>query len=186
MHVSDEARLEELAKLARQGDRGALEELLARIRPTVLGRCRRFLPYNDDAEEATQDALLAIATRLDRFSGRGSFRGWAIAVTSNTARDTYRSLLRRAAAQSPLPVPERGDPRTTSVIAGTRLDVLDALDRLEQNSPSVVESFVLRDLGGLDYQQIADLTGVPLGTVKDRIHRARAFMRTALTQHKSL
>ncbi|WP_300681432.1 sigma-70 family RNA polymerase sigma factor [Nocardioides sp.] len=181
MSESDDAHLEELARRARSGDREALEEMLTRIRPMVVGRCRQFLPYSDDAEEAAQDALLAIATRLERFSGTGSFRAWAVAVTSNSARDTYRSLVRRSARQSPSDLPEHPDPRTTSVIAGTRIDLLDALERLEDSSPSVVESFLLRDLGGLDYQQIVELTGVPLGTVKDRIHRARAFLRTALT-----
>lgn len=176
----DDEVLEELARRAQAGDPAALDDLLARIRPLVLGRCRRFLPCVDDAEEAAQDALLTVATKLDQFSGRGSFRGWVVVLTSNTARGTYRSLRSRAAERSAALPPETADPRTTSVIAGTRLDLLDALEDLEARSPAVVEPFVLRDLGGLAYDEIAELTGLPLSAVKDRIHRARAHLRTTL------
>ena len=176
----DDEVLEDLARRAQAGDPAALDELLARIRPLVLGRCRRFLPCVDDAEEAAQDALLTVATKLDQFSGRGSFRGWVVVLTSNTARGTYRSLRSRAAERSHALPPETADPRTTSVIAGTRLDLLDALEDLEARSPAVVEPFVLRDLGGLAYDEIAELTGLPLSAVKDRIHRARAHLRTTL------
>jgi RNA polymerase sigma-70 factor (ECF subfamily) len=77
-------------------------------------------------------------------------------------------------------VPDSPDPRTTSVIAGTRLDLLDALDELEQSHPALVESFILRDLGELSYKEIAELTDTRMGTVKDRIHQARKFMEPRL------
>lgn len=176
----DDDLLDSLVARARDGDRAALEELLARVRPMVLGRCRRFLPYPEDAEEAAQDALLTIATKLDQFTGRGSFRGWVVVVTSNAARGTYRSLRRRAGERTAELLPEHADPRTTSVIAGTRLDLLDALEELEGRSPSVVEPFVLRDLGGLTYDEIAAATGAPMSAVKDRIHRARSQLRGML------
>jgi RNA polymerase sigma-70 factor (ECF subfamily) len=174
--------LDGLVARARAGDADALDELLARIRPMVLARCRRFLPCPDDAEEAAQDALLAVASKLDRYSGHGSFRGWVVVVTSNTARDTYRSLRRRAVERPDTALPEHADPRTTSVIAGTRLDLLEALEELERTSPVVVEPFVLRDLGGLSYDEIATLTGARLSAVKDRIHRARTQLRVALAE----
>jgi len=171
--------LDSLARAAQDGDSGALEELLARIRPTVLARCAKFLPHHHDAEEAAQDALLTISTKLDQWSGSGSFIGWAIVVTSNTARSTYRSM-RRQAAVTGVEAPEAADPRTTSVIAGTRLDLMEALEGLEEQHPAVVQSFVLRDLGSLPYDEIAELTGVPVGTAKARIHHARRFMRDRL------
>jgi RNA polymerase sigma-70 factor (ECF subfamily) len=77
-------------------------------------------------------------------------------------------------------VPDAPDPRTTSVIAGTRLDLLEALLDLERRHPALVESFVLRDLGELSYAEIAAVTASPLGTVKDRIHQARKFVQPRL------
>jgi RNA polymerase sigma-70 factor (ECF subfamily) len=179
--MHDDSGLEDLVRSARGGDQAALDEVLLRIRPLVLSRCSRFLPHHADAEEAAQDALLTISRKIGSFTGRGSFVGWVTVVTSNAARATYRSLRDRAGTLSAVGVvPDAPDPRTTSVIAGTRLDLLEALNRLEQRHPAIVESFVLRDIAGLSYEEIAEVTGTRLGTVKDRIHRARQFMQPQL------
>jgi RNA polymerase sigma-70 factor (ECF subfamily) len=177
----EDSSLDGLVRSAQAGDRAALEEVLLRIRPLVLRRCSRFLPHHADAEEAAQDALLTISRKLTSYTGRGSFVGWVTVVTSNTARATYRSLRDRVGTLSAVGVvPDAPDPRTTSVIAGTRLDLLEALLDLEQRHPAVVESFVLRDLGELSYAEIAEVTESPLGTVKDRIHQARKFVQPRL------
>jgi RNA polymerase sigma-70 factor (ECF subfamily) len=126
---------EELARRAAGGDRAALEELLRVIEPRVLRQVSRFLPYRQDAEEATQDVLLKVATRIGTFEGRSRFSTWLHEVTANQARQTYRSLRRRAAESATDAPVERPDPRTTSVIAGSRLDLLDALERLETEHP---------------------------------------------------
>lgn len=175
----EEDVLARLVAAAQQGDPESLERLLARLRPMVLRRCSRFLPHHADAEEAAQDALLSISTHLHEYSGRGSFLGWVTVIASNAARSTYRSMRRRAEDSHAI-VPEGLDPRTTSVIAGTRLDLMESLAALEDRHPALVKSFVLRDLGDLTYVQVAEITGAPLGTVKDRIHQARRFMRERL------
>ncbi|MFJ4094462.1 RNA polymerase sigma factor [Kitasatospora sp. NPDC089913] len=175
----EEGELERLVAAARAGDPGATEYLLAKLRPVVLRRCSRFLPHHADAEEAAQDALLSISKHLGGYDGRGSFLGWVTVIASNAARSTYRSMRRRA-EDSHAELPESVDPRTTSVIAGTRLDVMEALAALEQQHPALVESFVLRDLGDLTYAQVAEELDTPMGTVKDRIQKARRFMREHL------
>lgn len=177
--VIEEDELAQLVESAQSGDREALDRLLAKLRPTVMRRCSRLLPHHADAEEAAQDALLSISTHLREYSGRGSFLGWVTVIASNAARSTYRSMRRRA-EDSHAAVPEGVDPRTTSVIAGTRLDLMESLAALEVRHPALLESFVLRDLGDLTYLQVAEITGAPLGTVKDRIHQARRFMRDRL------
>jgi len=172
--------VEELARRASAGDRTSLDELLRRIEPGVLRHCTRFLPYRQDAEEACQDVLLKVATRISTFEGRSTFSSWLYAVTANQARQTYRTLRRRFAERSTdLPI-ERPDPRTTSVIAGSRLDLLDALERLEARRPDLVPPIVLRDVCQLDYAEIATHLGIPVGTVKSRIHQARADLREYL------
>lgn len=177
---------DELAGLvirAQAGDQNAMDALLREIGPLVLRRCVRLLPYRADAEEAAQDALVNIATKLHTYDpAKGVFLGWVTVVASNSARSTYRSLTRRAGDRSQEVVPEQIDPARTSVIAGSRVDMLEALDALESSHPALLETFVLRDLGGLTYGEIASLTGTPLGSVKARIHHARAFMRTQLIE----
>ncbi|SFI44561.1 RNA polymerase sigma-70 factor, ECF subfamily [Nocardioides psychrotolerans] len=175
--------LEELATRAAAGDRAALEELLAEIQPRVRRICGRMLIYPEDAEEATQDALLLVATKIGGFAGRSKFTTWLHAVASNSARSTYRTLKRRAAERPTDDLPATPDPRTTSVIAGSRLDLLDALEILGADRPELVEPLVLRDVQQLDYNEIARLLDVPLGTVKSRIHSARHAVRPLLAVH---
>lgn len=176
----DEGELAGLLTCARSGDPASMDALLARVRPLVERRCRRILPHPQDAEEATQDALLAIATKLGSFSGTGSFAGWVNVIAANQARMTYRSLKQRFADRGLDTLPDIIDSARTSVIAGTRLDLLDALEALEARHPETVDAFVMRDLGGLPYDEIAQGTGAALGTVKARIHTARSFVRERL------
>ncbi len=177
--MADEHDLALLVERAQAGDDEAMDRLLRELRPRVLRRCSRFLPYNADAEEAAQDALLAIATHIGDYSGRGTFLGWVTVISSNAARQTYRTMKRRFDERSTAEPPERADVRTTSVIAGSRIDLMDAIEALGVRHPETVEAFVLRDLGSLPYDEIADLTGAALGTVKARIHTARGFVREA-------
>ncbi|WP_244930272.1 sigma-70 family RNA polymerase sigma factor [Nocardioides sp. W7] len=172
--------LDELALRAAGGDRAALEELLAQVQPRVRRTCGRMLLYPEDAEEATQDALLLVATKIGQFGGRSRFTTWLHAVASNSARSTYRTLRRRAAERLSDELPTAPDPRTTSVIAGSRLDLLDALDVVGSSHPELIEPLVLRDVQELEYAEIAALLDIPLGTVKSRIHAARTAVRPLL------
>ena len=172
--------LEDLATRAAAGDRDALEQLLAEIQPRVRRICGRMLIYPEDAEEATQDALLLVATKIGSFAGRSKFTTWLHAVASNSARSTYRTLKRRSAERPTDELPTNPDPRTTSVIAGSRLDLLEALEVVGSTHPELVEPLVLRDVQGLDYNEIARLLDTPVGTIKSRIHFARKAVRPLL------
>ncbi|GAB2901109.1 RNA polymerase sigma factor [Streptomyces mayteni] len=173
---------EELALRAAQGDDAALNALLESIRPEVVRRCGRFLPCREDAEEAAQDALLKVARKIDTFEGRSRFSTWLYVVVANCAREKYRELKRRAAEQpTVIEDTHHVDPRTTSVIAGSRIDLLDALERLEREHPQLVAPLVYRDICQLDYAEIAERVGVPLGTLKSRLHKARREIRPLLS-----
>ncbi|MEV5000184.1 RNA polymerase sigma factor [Nocardioides sp. LML1-1-1.1] len=181
--MDDEIDLDELALRAAAGDRAALEDVLAAVQPRVRRICGRMLLHPQDAEEATQDALLLVATKIGSFAGRSKFTTWLHAVASNSARSTYRSLKRRAAETAVEELPTYADPRTTSVIAGSRLDLLEALEVLAGSHPELVEPLVLRDVQELDYNEIARLLDTPLGTIKSRIHHARQAIRPLLRVH---
>ncbi|WP_253943793.1 RNA polymerase sigma factor [Nocardioides marmotae] len=172
--------LDALALRAAAGDRDALEQLLAAVQPRVRRICGRMLLYPEDAEEAAQDALLLVATRIGSFGGRSRFTTWLHVVASNSARSTYRTLKRRSAERPTEELPAVADPRTTSVIAGSRLDLLEALEVVAAEHPELVEPLVLRDVQELDYAEIARVLDVPLGTVKSRIHNARNAVRPLL------
>lgn len=178
--------LETLAARAAAGDTAALDQLLRIIAPDVLRRCGRFLPCRQDAEEAAQDALLQVSRRIGSFEGRSKFSTWLYVVVANAARQTYRDLKRRAGEQPLSPAEDdRSDPRTTSVIAGSRVDLLEALEHLEQTRPLLVAPLVYRDICELEYEEIADRLDLPLGTVKSRLHEARRQVRQWLVDSSS-
>jgi RNA polymerase sigma-70 factor (ECF subfamily) len=171
--------IDDLARRAQGGDRDALELLLAAIRPRALNVCRGVLPYTPDAEDACQEALINIAGKIGSWGGRGRFTTWMHVVAVNSARTTYRRMKNQAVASDVLPL-EKPDPRTTSVIAGTRLDLLEAMESIERDHPQFVEPLLLRDVYGMSYEEIAEQVGAPLGTVKAQIHHGRKLARPLL------
>lgn len=171
--------IDELARRARDGDRDALEALLTAVRPRALNVCRGVLPFTPDAEDACQEALINIAGKIGTWGGRGRFTTWMHVVAVNSARSTYRRMKNQAVASDVLPM-EKPDPRTTSVIAGTRLDLLEAMESIERDHPQFVEPLLLRDVYGLSYEEIAEQVGAPLGTVKAQIHHGRKLARPLL------
>lgn len=175
----DRDDIDDLARRAKAGDRDALEALLTEVRPRTLAICRGVLPYTPDAEDACQEALINVATKIGGWSENGRFTTWLHVVAVNSARTTYRRMRNQAVASDVLPL-EKPDPRTTSVIAGTRLDLLEALLTLEEQHPQYVEPLLLRDVYGLPYDEIAVQVGAPLGTVKAQIHHGRKLVRPLL------
>lgn len=173
--------IDDLARRARDGDRDALEGLLSAVRPRALNVCRGVLPYSGDSEDACQEALLNIATKIGGWNGQGRFTTWMHVVALNSARTTYRKLKNQA---TPTDFEgghhDRPDPRTTSVIAGTRLDLLEAMETIEKDHPQYVQPLLLRDVYGMPYEDIAQLLDVPLGTVKAQIHHGRKLARPLL------
>ena len=179
--------IDELARQAQDGDAAALDRLLGEIRPRILNVCRGVLPYTPDAEDACQEALLNIATKIGAWNGGSRFTSWTHVVAVNAARTTYRRMKNQgiasgAAGDPASPVLDRPDPRTTSVIAGTRLDLLEAMESLERDHPQYVEPLLLRDVYGMSYDEIAQQVGVPLGTVKAQIHHGRRLARPMLRE----
>jgi RNA polymerase sigma-70 factor (ECF subfamily) len=164
-HTDDD----DLAARAARGDRAALETLLARHVDRIHAVCRRVLGNDDDALDATQDALIAVVRGIARFDGRARFTTWLYRVATNAALDETRRRARR-----PIPTVVDADTLTsrdpTSAV-DARLTVDAALATLPVAARTAV---VLRDLAGLEYAEIAEVLDVPIGTVRSRIARGRA------------
>jgi RNA polymerase sigma factor (sigma-70 family) len=173
--VEDASRIQDLAVRARGGDGRALDDLLREVRPQVLAHCRRLLNDERDAEEACQNALLKAARSIDRYEERSRFTTWLFRITTNAARDVYRTVSRRRSVLGELP--DEPAPSTTSMVAVSHVDLVAAVDRID---PLYAEPVLLRDVLGLDYGEIATQLGIPAGTVKSRIHEGRRRLQRQL------
>lgn len=140
--------------------------------------CRRLTGNDADALDAAQEALIAIARGLERFDGRAAFTTWAYRVATNACLDELRRRRRRP--EPGLPEVLDREPGTASSGVDGVADHLD-VDRALRELPMEFRApVVLRDLGGLDYAQIAEVLDIPPGTVRSRIARGRAQLARLL------
>ena len=134
------------------------------------------------AEDVAQDAILKAWRALPTFRGESSLRSWVLRITHNTAISTLRK--RREELRDPALLPEQESRSSTEAEAVGRLSIdafEEALDQLDELSRSII---VLREVEGLSYDEIADMLGVPLPTVKTRLLRGRRVLASALTDWK--
>ena len=161
-----------LVQRARGGELSAFERLVDRHRPVVIRVAARIVG-SGEAEDVSQDAFLRAFHRLDHFRGDAPFRSWLLRITHNAALDHVRR--RRAEPVDPEAL-DTGEPSRARPPAD-RLEVRERIERLERKlrglNPQHRVVLVLRDAEGLSYEEIADITDTPLGSVKARLHRAR-------------
>jgi RNA polymerase sigma-70 factor, ECF subfamily len=165
-----------LASAAAAGNRAALEVLLGRHADRIHAVCRRIVTNADDALDATQEAMIAVARGIARYDGRAAFTTWCYRVATNAALDELRRQKRRPRPVEELPEPRAGGNRVEAVVSA-RLDVDRALAEIPEEFRVAV---VLRDLCDLDYAEIAEVLDIPPGTVRSRIARGRAALAEQL------
>jgi RNA polymerase sigma-70 factor (ECF subfamily) len=172
----------ELVAAAQQGDTAALDLLLRTHFDRVFAVCRRITGNPHDAADASQNALIAIVRALPNFDGRSSFATWAYRIASNASLDELRRRGRRPllAVGDDDETPEPAD--TSSWKFDEQLVDRDAIDAAIRDLPDDFRiPLVLRDIVDLEYAEIADQLGIPLGTVKSRIARGRAALMSKLS-----
>jgi len=178
--------LDGLIQGARQGDVVCFNRLVERYQREVYNLCLRMLGDGDAAEDATQDAFISAFRGICRFRG-GNFRAWLFRIAANACRDQLRSSRRRPTTpldEVPFDI-EGGDPAPDDIAANLELGVAikRALAALPYDQRLAV---VLRDIEGLEYEEIARVIGCSMGTVKSRIGRGRAALRRDLAQFREL
>jgi RNA polymerase sigma-70 factor (ECF subfamily) len=158
--------VEELVRAAQKGDTLAMSALLDGVSPYVGRICGPIAL--EDGEDAAQEALIAVVRRLGTLREPRALWSWVRVIAT---REAVRAARRRPAVvpspDAPDAVPDRLDPTVVG-------DVRDLLSRLDPVQRAVL---VLRDVEGLDEASVAELLEIPLGTVKSRLHRARAAFR---------
>jgi RNA polymerase sigma-70 factor, ECF subfamily len=178
----------QLVERARRGAEDASRELVERYERPVFNLVLRMVREPAVAEELAQDAFVKAFQRLDTFDPAYKFSNWVLKIAHNTTID----YLRR---QRPTLVPlDDVDEEESQRLAGQaqtppdpfesaqRADLAAALERaLERLRPEYRQVIVLRYQEDLSYDDIAEVTGLPLGTIKSHLHRARQAMAELLS-----
>lgn len=157
-----------LVTRAKHGDPRALEVLLERHTPKVERLALHVLRDPDDARDATQEVLAKVCRRLGQFRGDAQFSTWLHRIALNVCRDAYA----RRRVHEPL----TEELHATHDVSQLRQELCDSLTRV----PPAQARVVLEHALGFSFEEIAEATGVPVGTAKCQAHRGRARLRDQL------
>ena len=174
-----------------RSDETAWEELVRLNTRKVYGLCYRFTGSASEAQDLTQEVFLRVFRTIASFrSTEGSFGTWLARVTRNLLIDHYRRTRQERVTDSieeQLPMLEEAGAaaaaRPDQAVAGREAsEILQA--NLQKLSPDLREAVILRDLQEMEYREIAEVLGIPEGTVKSRINRGRAELGRLLRKQK--
>ncbi|CAB4549538.1 MAG: sigma-70 family RNA polymerase sigma factor [Actinobacteria bacterium] len=154
---------------AQKGDPSALDAVLRHHYDAIRAVCHRIVINSADAEDATQMALISVARALPSFDRRASLSTWIYRIATNAALDELRRISRR-----PIPTEDSALEHTQPDATGevdARILITHALGRVATEYRVVL---VLRHVADLDYEEIASVLDIPVGTVRSRLARGRA------------
>lgn len=184
-----------LLRRLRDRDERAFRELVSAHRDRVYNITFRMLGNRAEAEDVAQEVFITVFKTIDTFREESKFSTWLYRVAVNHCKNRIKYLVRRkdrdrdeldetnangTSADSPIsaPVPSAPD----RALEGAQMEKLiqEAIAELEEDQRVVV---VLRDVEDLSIEEICEITGLPDGTVKSRLHRARLVLRKKLQRH---
>ena len=184
-----------LIRRLRERDGQAFRELVDTYRDQVFNLTYRMLGNREEAEDITQEVFVTVFKAIDSFRGDSKFSTWLYRITANHCKNRIKYLARRhqlakaefderisrdsAAAATTVPNQAK---RPDQALEGALLDQLvqRVIATLEEDHRILI---VLRDIEELTYEEICEITELPVGTVKSRLHRARMALRKKLAKH---
>ena len=185
----------EYIKRCQQGDADAFGQLVTLYENKILNYCYRMLGNRADAEDATQEVFVKLYRFIDSFTGQSVFSTWLYKIASNVCLDLLRKNKRHTDTVSLhqqnaegeeflLNIEDKGlTPYESAQVSEAQRALFLALEQLGEEQRQVV---VLRDVEGLSYEEIAQITGTAPGTVKSRINRARQALKKLLEKDREL
>jgi RNA polymerase sigma-70 factor (ECF subfamily) len=161
----------ELVRAALAGDRRVLDDLVRATRDHVWRYCA-YLGSGLDVDDLVQETYVRALRSLPRFEGRSPFRVFLLGIARRVCADAVRTARRRRRFDA-LVVPRAASVADPAPEIGVRI-LVEAL------APERRDAFVLTQLVGLSYAEAAEVCGVPVGTIRSRVARAREDLRTEL------
>ena len=172
-----------LAK-ARKGDKEAFGQLIYPYERLIYNIAYKYMGNAEDAKDIAQDSLLKIYLNIKTCRSIDTFKAWAARITVNTALDALRKQAGKSAAVlEEYEAPEKDRPEHIVIQKEDVKLVRDSINALSEEHRMLI---ILRDLEGFSYQELAQAAGVPLGTVKSRLSRARYALREQIDKSKRL
>lgn len=175
---------------AREGHSDAFGDIVRRYQDRVFNMVYRLMGSYEEAQDLTQQTFLKAYMSLDRFRGTSSFYTWLYRIAVNAALDERKKRSRNpqtmsdafaltvgADARRPGTSSEMNSPVETVLSREREEMVTRAIDSLDELHRSVL---VLRDIEGMNYDEISEVLTVPRGTIKSRLHRARLVLKEKL------
>ena len=177
--LDDREHEAKLVNAARQGDRAAFEGLYRSNRDRIYGLLWRICGGDAAlAEDMLQEAFVRAWQKLHSFRGESRFGTWLHRLSANVALSDRRTRLRRVQREVSLDeTVERTAIGERDVFADKRMDLEKAIARLPERARSVL---VLYDIEGYRHKEIAEITGMAVGSSKAQLHRARKLLREEL------
>jgi RNA polymerase sigma-70 factor, ECF subfamily len=184
-HDTTTGERDELARLvdaARDGERGAFDELVRRTYVDTYTLALRLTGHEEDARDVVQEAYLRAWKGLRRFRGDSQFSTWLYRITANTAFTQVQKRRRQRATsldEAPEPVDTRfeASPELVAESGAGLTELAEAVDRLPDGLREVL---VLKDVYGLSHEAISEETGISVSAAKVRLHRGRKRLRDLL------
>jgi RNA polymerase sigma-70 factor (ECF subfamily) len=177
----------------KNGDQSAFDEMVSRYWDRIYAMVNQLLRNSQDAEEVTQDAFIRAHRGLANFRGDSAFSTWLYQIATNLARNRYWYWWRRKRDKSvSFDAPVSADNATTLAdLIPAEVETPDDItvtqefvDRIAQGMEKLSakhrEILTLRNIKNLSYEEISDILGISVGTVKSRIARARESLRAKL------
>ena len=174
---SDEALYERLL----QGDIGAFDVLYARHERHLFGFILRHVGDREEAEDILHEAFMAVLRERDGGRSASSFRAWLFQVTRHLCLNRLRTRRRAAqaferVAQAPL------EPSAHPERALAERETAAALDKAIARLPATLAELYQLRAGGMSYDELAEVLGIPVGTVKSRMHQMVCLLREEMSR----
>ena len=175
----------ELIARLQKRDEAAFEELIRQYEKKVYTLCFRMCGNSEDAEEAAQDAFLALWRGIDRFRQESSLSTWIYRLATNACIDTLRRRKKQSGSVSLDDEELFVDAVDTSPQPQETVEHRETQKLLQEGLSALPEEYrkvlILREIEGLSYTEIAESASIELGTVKSRISRGRSLLRNFLS-----
>ena len=166
----------ELIKKAKQGNHGAFNILMSKYYPRVYASIFSFIKSREDSEDLSQQTFIKVWQQLDSFRGDSAFFTWVYRIAINLAKNFVTSSgfkkqkINTSIEDTEIDISSFNDIESTVIHDESLEEINDYIDTLPE---SLKTAFVLREVEGKSYEDIAMITQTPIGTVRSRIFRAR-------------